>query len=133
MYWSTTCRSVTGPFRDLYISTSSTVGTYLESETSVMAAQRLNYSRPCSRARASNDGGKRNSLQANRQTRHVQTGATGKRCVCVHEHSSREAVMNPNTDAPSTTSVFLLILLACGLNFSVNVSRDRDESGHFSK
>lgn len=72
-----------------------------------MAAQRLNDSRPYSPARGSNDGGKRNSPQANRQTRHVQTGAAGKRCVCVHQHSRREAAMNPNTEAPSTTTVFL--------------------------
>lgn len=30
MYWSTMCSSDTGPLRDLYFSTSSTVGTYLE-------------------------------------------------------------------------------------------------------
>lgn len=33
MYWSTMCSSATGPLWDLYISTSSEVGTYLEQKS----------------------------------------------------------------------------------------------------
>lgn len=37
MYWSTMCSSETGPWWDLYVSTSSEVGTYLERKSDVHA------------------------------------------------------------------------------------------------
>lgn len=46
MYWSTICSSVTGPLWDLYISTSSTVGTYLEQKNESTSGALLDVKLP---------------------------------------------------------------------------------------